>query len=505
MAPNPAARACALQLSEFPTLESSLPHTRDDLALTTIAGMKRLHAATQTHPFQRDRRPAGRAHRTAMRAAACLLPASVAVAGPSAAFQAACERQLPRAQVEVKVQPNEVTIVQTATVQELTGLRAQNELPDMELLGQARGSFHVAARYSGKTLFDPATGLTCQRVDVLVTVGVAPQQVTIASDFAKGSCAYQAILAHEMRHVQANWAQVESLAPVLRGELRAALAQRIFYGREADLVQQFRQQVLVLAETRALKLFEPVELAQRAIDSPEEYARNATLCDGEISRLLEAGPTMRLRTEMDALAARHRTSIAPLDDELSRLSGDRVMSVAALTQPAERERALARNVRVRELIAQRRVLEASLADGYRQLLDTRLPPGQRAQAVSTFMAAHRDRRQRRDDLDAAHLALLRVVDDTLLWAQRQTDLGSRNGQLVVASNRQRAEFEVFNERLVASTAVYNDSVSRYQAAVAAAAAEGPAAAPAPGRAGAPPARNGQAAEPSTGEGAAPRS
>jgi len=97
----------------------------------------------------------------------------------------------------------------------------------------------------------------------------------VASEIPPGSCAYASVMNHEQTHVRIH----------------------------RDIARQFRALDFPWpqgASSAAILAFAKQELdrlmqAQRLFDSPEEYARNQTVCGGEIGRLVKpkasAGPT----------------------------------------------------------------------------------------------------------------------------------------------------------------------------------------------------------------------
>ncbi|PNG50181.1 MULTISPECIES: hypothetical protein [unclassified Variovorax] len=155
-------------------------------------------------------------------------------------------------------------------------------------LGLTQANFQLSSSWEGQTLVDRATGLACARPKVKVQVQVGPQCVTVAKEFPKGTCAFWEIAEHELRHVKANQAHAERVADELKAALSRSFGNRVFYGTPGELrvvfTENLKSQWLPWGKSR----FDGVKAAHRQIDSLAEYARNNTMCDGEVPRALGA-------------------------------------------------------------------------------------------------------------------------------------------------------------------------------------------------------------------------
>ena len=127
-----------------------------------------------------------------------------------------------------------------------------------------------------------------------MSLSYVPIVIYVGSEFLPGSCAYQEILAHEMRHLKAyldHLPKVESL-------VRAALNKR--FTEQTDL-RAGRAGARPCWSSEIDGGWMPyiknemgkVEQLQAAIDSPQEYARLSKVCKGEVQLLI--GPPKRNR------------------------------------------------------------------------------------------------------------------------------------------------------------------------------------------------------------------
>ncbi len=98
------------------------------------------------------------------------------------------------------------------------------------------------------------------------------------------------IAQHELRHVNANQSQLEATADALSMVLKKAFGNRIFYGTQQEMKVQLEAAMSKDWFPWAQAKLKEVDAIHRSIDSPEEYARNATLCGGDVPRKLGMRP-----------------------------------------------------------------------------------------------------------------------------------------------------------------------------------------------------------------------
>lgn len=213
--------------------------------------------------------------------------AHAGAAEPSASFKAACESKLPRSSIVVTSEPSEVTYIFNRGVQDLTKRSpAYAKSSTQTTLGLTESKFQLESRWSGEMLQDPRSRLACTRPAIQVTVKVGPQVVSIGREFEREGCAFWEIAEHELRHVRANLERVEYVAEKLEQELRSSFGNRVFYGSSDELRNAFSSTLKAEWLPWGKSLYEGVKVAHQAIDSPEEYARSSTMCDGEVGKAL---------------------------------------------------------------------------------------------------------------------------------------------------------------------------------------------------------------------------
>jgi hypothetical protein len=199
------------------------------------------------------------------------------------AFQLRCENSIGSTVAVVDAQDHGWSLDHTLTSRTLTAMKGQS---GGLVLGLTRAESRIAMGSEGKLLQLAGSPYECIAPKVIVKLSYVPIIVYIGSEFAPGSCAYEEILAHEMRHLKAYLAHL----PKVEAALRAALNQR-FIGKplyaaggqaRALLDQELARRWMPFARAEMAK----VEAVQAAIDAPQEYARLSKVCKGEVQSLL---------------------------------------------------------------------------------------------------------------------------------------------------------------------------------------------------------------------------
>lgn len=216
-----------------------------------------------------------------MRSFAALL--ALLLAGPL--WADACD-QLPKPSVTVKRLEEQLTVDKQYGYRELTHLGSALAQPAKQVLGLTRGKATTQFSTTITRHVDRSGRWECASMQLTVTYGFSPMTVYVAREFAEGSCAFNEIYQHEMRHVktyQAHLVRIES-------DLAATLSRRFATdGPWRGPVGQTRARLERELDERWLPYIQReinrVDADQALIDSPEEYARVANSCRGEISKL----------------------------------------------------------------------------------------------------------------------------------------------------------------------------------------------------------------------------
>ena len=199
--------------------------------------------------------------------------------------------QLPPPAVTIKRLDEPVTITTQYSYQALTNTAKPLARPGRQVLGLTRGNAIVKFATHTPSYIDRTGRWECASPQITMTYGFAPMTVHVAKEFPVGSCAYREIYQHEMRHVQTYQAHIVSIEK----ELADALTHRFATGApwrgpigqsRGDLQRELDGRWMPYVK----RAIERVEAAQALIDSPEEYARVAASCDGEINKRTRRTP-----------------------------------------------------------------------------------------------------------------------------------------------------------------------------------------------------------------------
>jgi hypothetical protein len=216
--------------------------------------------------------------------------AEAAAAVPHETFEAECERRLNPTDIKVQALPSEIHYNFVSSMAQLTSKGSRQRQLGQVVLGLTEARLSYRLNWGANYLVEQGTGRACMRPRLTLVFDVNPQLVSVAREFPKGSCAFNEIATHELRHVNANQAQLQTAADMMQRELTTFFGQKVFYGSKSALQAQWQDALssswMPLAKAELAK----VDIAHNAIDSPEEYARNRTICNGAITQaVVQAG------------------------------------------------------------------------------------------------------------------------------------------------------------------------------------------------------------------------
>ncbi|MEX1034513.1 MAG: hypothetical protein WDZ54_01050 [Sneathiella sp.] len=124
-------------------------------------------------------------------------------------------------------------------------------------------------------------GKYCLRLDwVKLTFGARKTNVYIDRKYRKDTCAYKAILAHELEHVRINERVIKEYLPIITRELEARAAGiRPFYTKNSKVAGQSIVNRLMFELDPMLEEFNKARMAANdLIDTPAAYAATQAKC-----------------------------------------------------------------------------------------------------------------------------------------------------------------------------------------------------------------------------------
>ena len=206
-------------------------------------------------------------------------------AAPRTEFQARCEDTIGESLTVLTGSRNGFRIDSSVGARSLTVMKGRAG-PGQLVLGLTRTESRVSIRVGGRLLSDPASGYECIAPHIEIRLTYPAIVVYVSREFQPGSCAYEEVLAHEMRHLNAYL----DYLPQAEARVRQALARRFegqpLYARAGQAQSLLRREIdrgwMPYIKSEMAK----VEALQAAIDSPQEYARLGKVCGGEVQSLL---------------------------------------------------------------------------------------------------------------------------------------------------------------------------------------------------------------------------
>ncbi|WP_243491558.1 hypothetical protein [Massilia violaceinigra] len=200
-------------------------------------------------------------------------------------FQVRCEDSIDKAVSVLTSAQNGYTINNSVSFHGLTAMKPGGSRNSF-VLGLTRTESRMSIGLNGAMLKDPVSGYECVAPKITVSLFYSPIVVYVGREFSPGSCAYQEILAHEMRHLKTYLDHLPKVEVTVRAALSKRFDNKPLYapaGRARALLQQ---EINTGWMTYIKNEMAKVEILQAAIDTPQEYARLSKVCKGEVQSLI---------------------------------------------------------------------------------------------------------------------------------------------------------------------------------------------------------------------------
>lgn len=130
-----------------------------------------------------------------------------------------------------------------------------------------------------------SNGQTCSHVQqVNITLGYQDVVVYIGREIQQGTCGFEEVMAHEQKHIDVNMQLLQEYIPRISSELNEFLKSN---GASQDPnVDQSMNGIKAKLQSIVEGLFKEMEqdnqARQQEVDTPEEYARISSSCNGEL-------------------------------------------------------------------------------------------------------------------------------------------------------------------------------------------------------------------------------
>lgn len=198
-----------------------------------------------------------------------------------------CDEKLGPMHVTVHASETPLTFSNDRSVDQLTA-----EAPPYDRAARVLGKTYatLGAQFSVTTHYmalptQPPT--TCLRPSVDVELVLSDFRVTVAREFAPGSCAYNAIREHELRHVAVNRAVLPRAAEMIRKEIQREYGGQLYFGDPERMAADLETQLSRHWVPRVQSLIELGLQAHEQIDTPQEQDRMSNVCHGDVQAVLQ--------------------------------------------------------------------------------------------------------------------------------------------------------------------------------------------------------------------------
>jgi len=216
---------------------------------------------------------------------AATTPASSASGAARTPFQVRCEDSIAKTVSVLSSRTNGYTVNNQLPYNILTA-RSGSAEQHMATLGLTVTKGQSAVSLGGAILQDPATGYECIAPRVELTLNYSPVLIYVGNEFVPGSCAYQVILEHEQRHLQAYMDNLVRVEKVVRDALNKRFDARPLYAPSGTVMSALEHEINSVWFPFIRDEFDKGKDKQALIDTPEEYARMGKVCNGAIAAIL---------------------------------------------------------------------------------------------------------------------------------------------------------------------------------------------------------------------------
>lgn len=197
--------------------------------------------------------------------------------------------ELPKPSVTIKRLDDKLVENLTYGYRSLTTIGSSANRPGHQVLGLTRGNATARFDLTLKSIADPSGRWECASPQITLTYGMTPLTVFVAREFPPGSCAHKEIREHEMRHVQTYQTHLAAIEKNLAETLDRRFATgSVWRGRSGETAAALRRELDEYWLPYVQREIRKGEIAQAAIDTPEEYERVAQACDGEVAKRLRS-------------------------------------------------------------------------------------------------------------------------------------------------------------------------------------------------------------------------
>jgi hypothetical protein len=207
-------------------------------------------------------------------------------------FQVRCEETMDKPVSVLTTRESGYTVDNSRSYKSLTAMKG-NAPANAYVLGLTRTESRMQISSGGPMLSDPFSGYECIAPKIEVELYYTPIVIYVGSEFAPGTCAYQEILAHEMRHLKTYLDYLPKVELVVRKALSNRFDNKPLYAQRGQAASLLQREIDTGWMPWMKREMIKVETQQAQIDTPQEYMRLSRVCKGEVQSII--GPATRTR------------------------------------------------------------------------------------------------------------------------------------------------------------------------------------------------------------------
>lgn len=202
------------------------------------------------------------------------------------AFEILCEDEISQAAAVVSTQQKGYRIDNNLSYKALSTIKGAARA-NTYLLGLTKTEVRIGLEVDGPMLTDPETDGECIAPVISVSLSYAPIVIYVASEFEPGTCSYDEILTHELRHMQLYLDHLPKAEAVVRDALTARFQGKPMYAPRGSVKPALAREISAVWKPFIRDAMGKVETEQAAIDSEEEYAHLSRMCGGEMRHVIK--------------------------------------------------------------------------------------------------------------------------------------------------------------------------------------------------------------------------
>ena len=188
---------------------------------------------------------------------------------------------------KITVKSNQQGIVTNNNVRsKRLSFKINNSLAGDFIIGLTSLESKTTIDFSGNTWNDKTTGGECLAANISVDLEYEPIEIFIASEFRPGSCSYNAILAHEMEHVNLYLENLPKLKNTIQNLMDQRFASKPIFTEKGQSYRFLRKEIDTLWRPLIKSEFSKIQIEQNILDDRDHISQLNSSCMGEIERTL---------------------------------------------------------------------------------------------------------------------------------------------------------------------------------------------------------------------------